>query len=225
MRAEKEAAIKLLQITDILLDGNHFPPYPVGLVSQLRDRSYKEQWELCIANKWYDVLLDGQNILQWRGDSFYFYKAPISSPSFEDFFRKYTTEVFQGYAEEELQSLEEHIRAEYDQAVDSLATFVTPLSVSYDYHPRGYRACIHPCGHFHFGVERDTRLASRSKISWLHFIYFIIRQFYPDVWDKLLGDEEQKRKIMNDFSSFRRDGNKISQEYWQDDDLLQLYLI
>ena len=44
----------------------------------------------------------------------------------------------------------------------------------------------HPAAHIHLGVDSPIRLSCKYKLKPMSFILFVLRQFYPDEWTRLL---------------------------------------
>ena len=61
-------------------------------------------------------------------------------------------------------------------------SIVTPTR--YDYAPHQYVEGRHPASHMHFGYCSEIRVATNRILSPLSFLLFVLRQYYPEYWQR-----------------------------------------
>jgi hypothetical protein len=152
----------------------------------MRGLGYRQRWERCRADGWYDYQLEDGSLFQFRyGETSFslsFLQCPYQVTPFEDFAYERLGDGWEVF--------EEELREEYEifQMTDISERSVTP--VRYDYDPALYRAGVHPAGHIHMGVDNNVRIAARKVLNPLSFAMFVVRQHYPDKWEKF-GDHPE----------------------------------
>ncbi len=181
---EVEAILKRLDLLKLRLK----PTYMNYGLATIKNKSYREVWELCNTENKYDFKLSDESLLQYCLESasplkftYSYYECPFKPIiSLEEYLQQ-----------EELQQKEEYdqYRAirEYDFLMPELKGSVTPLR--YDYDTSMYLAGSHPASHIHFGYDCDIRVATKNILRPISFMLFMIRQYYPDKWTELISEE------------------------------------
>jgi len=180
---------RILKSLDLFKDRKK-PSYRKYGASSFRNRRYVDIWEFCYNEQIYDFLLQDDSLLQFRANSFrtslevnyVYYECPyIPKVPFEKFLEQVERELDEDTDEYKWREAYEQLR------LPKLKETVTPLR--YDYSPDFYSSGRHPASHVHFGHENNIRVGTRKILRPLSFTLFIIRQCYPDQWDKLKNQE------------------------------------
>lgn len=177
---------KIFRLAEILADAIPQPVYPDGMPALMRSLNYRERWKQCINEGWYHYKLDDQSIVQFRlfdqKFSMSYIECPYQFMPFEDFAYDRMGDDWPDF--------EDDLRQEYEfyMGADVAERSVTPLR--YDYEPELYRPGFHPAGHFHVGVDNEIRMAVKNILNPISFSLFVVRQYYPKSWEKLLEDED-----------------------------------
>jgi hypothetical protein len=186
-----------------------------AMIQELRGLSYLDQWRTSLAKGWYHLLMEDQSILVFNetdtSASFSFLQCPLEIPSLREFLSDrsldYTSRNRDAYADD------------YQLVIDTadLRKHVTP--VRFDYDEKGYRCGVHPVSHIHIGLDNDIRLGYSKKMSAISFCLFIMRQFYPESWARILDRPELKRlkKSVRDYCS------TLPHDYWKVHDSIELH--
>jgi len=95
---------------------------------------------------------------------------------------------------------------------------VTPLR--YDYYPEHYVEGRHPASHFHFGNKNNVRVGTKKVLMPLSFVLFVIRQCYPEAWQKLSGMSDAEILCRNVRDSLE----DVDKEFWNKLDQWELIL-
>ena len=185
LATQVDFAWELLRKIDLAGDRAFNPDYSQVNVSAIRKMTYLEQWRFYIQNNIFDFQLSDESIIQFRvsRDSkagFYslcYYECPYRAISYAEFLRR------RGFIFSEVG---ESLLVEYDLASMSnpLKESVTPSR--YDYAPDQYKEGSHPASHIHLGHLSEVRLGTRRILKPLSFFCFVLRQYYPAHWRKLL---------------------------------------
>jgi hypothetical protein len=155
-------------------------PYVGFTPAEIRHAPYPELWETCLRKRWYDFRLVDESFFQFRRDGGYsltFYDAPVRAAGLDEFGR--------GRYGEAWEELRQEVQEEYEQYVGSLARDWPATPIRFDFSPEQYGAC-HPAAHIHFGYVSSVRLGTRRALSPEAFVLFVIRQYFPHVWPRLL---------------------------------------
>ncbi len=224
---------RILKSLDLFKERNKKPSYSSYGASSFRNRRYVDIWEFCYEKQIYDFLLQDDSLLQFRANSFrpsldvnyVYYECPyIPKESFEKFFEQAKIERGEDLDKYEL------LVEEYELRPLEKRETVTPLR--YDYSPELYSRGRHPASHIHFGYENNIRVGTRKILRPLSFTLFIIRQCYPDQWDKLKNQEGTGllcKNISVDLEDvpeeYFRELDKVSKKYFQEVvDAWEMYL-
>lgn len=181
---------KLLKDCGVSANRTLHPNYPADLPNIMRSLNYRDRWQRCIDNLWYDYSFEDGALLQFRHSersmSFSFIECPFEYPTFEDFAYERMGEDWEHFVEE--------LQSEYELMRSSEVSehSVTPLR--YDYEPDLYREGLHPAGHLHFGVDCEIRLAVRKVLNPISFVMFVVRQHYPLRWEEFLRREDAEMR-------------------------------
>lgn len=178
--AQINEAERILRSLGLLEERNYAPSYNRVKAADFRGLSYSETWEKCYSERFFDFLLADDSIMQFRASfdpldlGYAFYENPYAPlVSFDQF------------VEQELLARGDEID-EYDLVRDyqlltpELKIGVTPLR--YDYAPAQYAEGLHPASHMHFGHAGHVRVGTRKILRPLSFLFFTLRQCYPDSW-------------------------------------------
>lgn len=185
--AAKNGLESVLDQLDLLEERHSSPHYPHDMPSIVRPLPYKDMWQLSKMNMWYDYRLTDQSLLQFKREptlSYVFLESPLIALTFEEFaFREYGQD-WDVFAHE--------IRDEYELYLSSSIEERPATPVRYDYDTSLYREGVHPAGHLHIGIGNQIRLCSPRIMNPTSFCLFIVRQFYPSHWEKLLRIKERE---------------------------------
>lgn len=209
-------AEKVLVRAGVLDVRNPLPNYPAGMPAVLRKLRYREAWEQCMQEGWYDLRLLDQSIFQFKMEqeylSFGYLECPHVVLAFEDFA---FDRVGQGW-----EVIEGELRDEYEFYLnaDLAERSVTP--VRYDFEPKLYRSGVHPAGHLHFGISNEIRVSVAKVMNPMSFSLFVLRQFFPSKWEMLIS-EADAQTICREVRSNLED---VPDEYLNDLDHLELQL-
>jgi hypothetical protein len=213
----------LLSDYELLMERNKFPDYSSCGISQFRGRTYKDIWEICYGEQWYDFLLTDHALFQFRVDlscpclNYVYYDSPYDVPTYEDFLVEDC-----GFAPEELPDIGDSGRNDYETSLitSGLKAAFTPLR--YDYDPARYVAGRHPASHLHIGRANNIRIGTKKLLKPLSFVLFVLRQQYPDIWMCLLNSEEDNSPVLRNVRTNLED---IDGEFHNDIDDLEMILI
>jgi hypothetical protein len=193
----------------------HFVP-SAKIIGELRELPYLDQWRLVIEKKWYHLRLEDHSLFIFNegqgSPSYSFLHAPVVAETMREFLRNKNLDVTsanaRGFAEE------------YSLVLDTaqLRNHVLPIRFDFDY--TGYRAGVHPLAHLHFGLENNVRVAVKKSMSAEAFVLFVMRQMYPECWERLLS-QRQSFKLAK---SIRTALVALPEKYWSDLDALELHL-
>ncbi|MDP5239650.1 DUF2290 domain-containing protein [Uliginosibacterium sp. 31-16] len=187
-----------------------------GVIRELRELSYFDQWKACIENSWYNVRLEDHSLFVFNdsGEPSYSYiQAPVVAETFRGFLNRQGFDYSQRNRSEFLDDYE------LELGTAGVRLNVTPFR--YDVDGGSYMQGRHPKAHLHIGLDNQVRLALRREMTPLSFSLFVMRQAYPDCWSKLMEKSDQicLRKIV-------RDGLKlVGEEYWMAHDQIELHLV
>lgn len=213
---------KILKRFNLFNERNHFPDYTYCVPNRFRKKSYREIWEICYSEKYFDYFLSDQSIIQFQVDNsepslrYAFYEAPFSYMSYTDFLIKEC-----GFLEQDLTGIGDSLRDEYDDAyvTSSLKEIVTPIR--YDFDPLRYIEGRHPASHIHFGFSNNIRVGTIKLLRPLSFLVFIFRQCYPDIWINFLNTDEN----INLCKNVRENLDDINDSYRNPLDSLEMSLL
>ncbi|MDQ2139858.1 DUF2290 domain-containing protein [Alcaligenaceae bacterium B3P038] len=175
-------------------------------IQELRELDYLSQWRMSNAKKWYHIKLADHSLMVFHetGDaaSYSFLHSPIDAPSLREFLIASELDVNQRNEREQI----DNFQMVLDTA--SLKTHITP--VRFDYHEEGYKTGVHPVSHVHIGLNNNIRIACKKRMSAVSFSLFIMRQFYPENWERLL----QHREAIGLPKAIRSDCKDLEERFW-----------
>jgi len=192
----------------------HFVP-TADVIGELRELSYFDQWRAATENKWYHLKLEDHSLFIFNegalNPSYSFLHAPIIAPTMREFLRSKDLLVTAANVREHLE--------EYSLVLDTAEFRQHVLPIRFDYDPTGYRTGVHPLAHLHFGLENSVRVGLARGMTAEAFVLFVMRQMYPECWERLLSQRDNFKLR----SSIRTSLSAIPTPYWGDLDSLELH--
>jgi len=174
--AQVNAVKKVLQTADLYRDQNQYSNYSNFKLSEFKSMKFIEAYKNSLNERFYDYELNDNSLLQYISHSNSNYTfCYISSPFSEE------TELNNRFTGP--YPLKENF-----------------LIIRYDYQPSDYKKFCHPCAHFHFSTGNHIRLGIKKILNPISFIFFILRQCYPDEWLYYIkgnNDEKIYKNIRN----------------------------
>ncbi|WP_189630511.1 DUF2290 domain-containing protein [Roseivirga thermotolerans] len=204
---------KFLKSMDLLEEFNPNPE-KLGLnLAEIRKLSFEKLWKTHFAGNCYHFhLLDGALInFNVESQSFSYFGNPFDCMTFTDFLHEH------GYMDDSDKYV---LGPDYEQYVSECAIKEFPFAIRYDYDETSYNEGLHPVSHLHLGINNSTRIGIKKLIDPEAFIYFIVRQLYPEYWQKVLQDSKQISRIEKAKSAMPAIENK----YYNKKDQIELYL-
>lgn len=209
-------AKKCLKSLSLFRDHKAYTDYSRQDISELRLLSYDEQWRKCYDEGFYDLLLSDYSIVQFRytsAENFSFVNMPCPYLEFTDYSSFY--EQLNPKPIDEADFL-------YDIFLSSLNTKATNNYIRYDFAPMLYTEGRHPVSHLHFG-SLDVRIGTNRIYNPLTFVYFVMRQLYPESWLKLLESTSPPHSQIR--NEIRNSLSEIPAERYKNYDKLEPYLM
>lgn len=161
---------------------DHFVVSP-AIIGQLRTQSYFDQWRTALDERWYHVRLEDHSLLVFDENhgrpSYSYIQCPLELESMREYLHGTGREFNVRNAREAQQDYENL------QETSQLRVHLTPIR--YDFDPPGYRSGTHPLGHIHIGLNNSIRIGVRRAMSPISFALFVMRQMYPESWQRLLA--------------------------------------
>lgn len=228
-RAQLERIEQLLTKLALLADRQHSPNRSLG-AAHFRGKPYREVYEISIRELAYDFRLTDQGLLLFTKAgkdiktgtlSFSFYESPVAVMSYQEFVALQVGIIpSDPNYNKSIEEWADEFMSDYQGYVVSsdLKSLVTPLR--YDYKAEDYRPGAHPASHLHFGFANNVRVATRRILNPIAFTLFILRQCYPDAWQRLLSWDESETVTRN----VREFLNDVDALYWQSRDEQELFL-
>lgn len=179
-----EEARKLLSELGMLEDFQKHPTVPRDFIRICRTmENYKDLWTYLQKNRIYSFLLPDQSIILLNNASdltYSYYDCPYEVISFDEYYHS----IMESAPEE---GDKEAYKEEYLEHIDTemAERHVTPIR--YDFSPNAYRPAAHPSSHLHVGHESNYRIGCERVLTPLAFVKFVIRQAFPNEWEKYLG--------------------------------------
>ena len=209
-KAQINEAEKILKELGLYSDRRHWPAYNQYGASSFRGKNYLKIWETCFKEQLYDFKLDDDSLIQFRANSFdpldinYIYlECPLCKLVSFDKFTEREVELAVDKDEDELLRL-----YEFYTTMSGKKDAVTPIR--YDYSPELYKAGCHPASHVHFGHSSEIRLGAKKILRPLSFLFFVIRQCYPDIWVQFIQKDNADHLCRN----IREHLDDIAEECW-----------
>jgi len=192
-KASIELSKKLIRELMPVRGENPLPIYSDSLVKTVRGLPYFDEWRTYVNGSHYDVQLGDGGLFQFKHQprdktilSYAFFECPlVGMITYEEFIKEYFG------ADPDAGGDDVDASDEYETFLDQCERrpHVTPLR--YDYSPDLYREGVHPAAHIHFGYGSEIRVSCKKQMCPLSFALFVIRQMYPEIWEKkfhLRGD-------------------------------------
>jgi hypothetical protein len=185
------------------------------IIRAQRELSYERMWRLAHDKKWFHIQFEDLSIIQFQNypsPSYHLIECPLDVPPLSEFLAGMNLDYRTRHNAD--------ITELYDEAIDTanLRKYVTPIRYDRDF--GSYRQGIHPAAHIHIGLDNNVRLAlSREMTPW-SFLLFIIRQRYPENWERLLGGTFSK-SLRN---SVRDNLPLVPIKYWDGHDFSEIAL-
>jgi hypothetical protein len=219
--AQINEAEKILDELGLYRDRYYRPIYNQYKASFFRGKNYLEIWQSCFDNQLYDFKLDDDSLIQFRANSFvpldisYAYlECPFYKPvPFEKFVE---LQAVLGEDKDEFDLLREY---DFYIATPQRKDAVTPIR--YDYRPGLYMEGRHPASHVHFGHSNEIRLGAKKILRPLSFLFFVIRQCYPDIWIQFTQKDKAELLCRN----IREHPDDIAKECWNKLDDWEMVLV
>lgn len=195
--------------------GNDHFVLKAATVSHLRELSYLDQWKTSRSEEWFHIEMEDLSLFLFAegGTSSYSYlQCPLDVPSYRNFLEQRGLEF-------SMQNKRENVN-DYSMLLDTagLRQHLTPMR--YDLDPNGYKSGVHPLAHLHIGLDNNVRLGLRKKMTPLAFVLFVMRQAYPESWERLL----QQNEAVNLPKKIRPECNDVENVWWQQQDQLEHHL-
>lgn len=142
--------------------------------ASLKEKSYKDIWEYIYKNYYATFVLADRSLVLFsikedrKESSFSYLENPYFYISKSEFEKEFETDDDFLYEQYLMERVKEH---------------VTPIR--YDFYPKDYNSGLHPAAHMHIGHNNEIRIGCACLLTPLLFIFFIIRQCYPEKWIEL----------------------------------------
>lgn len=160
------------------------PDYSRLNVPALRKMAYSENWRTLLANSWLDFVLVDGSLLQFR----YEIRRGVEQPSFTFLHCPYEMLSYEQFLVEIMNTSYAEVRDsqwhQYEQYADMASPRPFPTPLRYDFDPGAYRPGRHPASHIHVGIDNQVRFGVMKVMSPFSFTSLVLRQVYPDAWDK-----------------------------------------
>lgn len=156
------------------------------MIAELKDLDYLNQWRTIRSREWFHIEMEDLSFFTfWEGGgkcSYSYVACPLDIPSYRDYLSGIGLEFT-------VQNRRER-QDDYEMLLETadLRKHITPIR--YDLDPLGYRPGVHPLAHMHVGLQNNVRLGISKKLTPLAFVFFVMRQSYPDSWERLLKHAE-----------------------------------
>lgn len=194
----------------------HFSLTP-AIIQRLRELPYLERWKESIANQWYHVLLEDHSFLTFSSTansaSYAYLQCPLDAPTF----REFTLDLGQPYNAATRNALAD----DYQMVLDTASRRANVTPIRYDYDENGYRRGVHPVSHIHFGLDNNVRLGFSKRLTPASFALFVMRQMYPECWERILNHQEAARLP----KAVRLDCIALNEPNWHEQDQVELHLV
>ena len=203
----------LLRSINLLEEYNTYPEQIDLSLSEVRKCNYHDLWKIYFTNNYYHFRLIDDSLFYFNpaNFSFSFIDNPLDCISFNDFIM-----------EHDLTSEEDQyiLYPDYEQYLSECSFKEFPLPIRYDYDENSYNEGLHPVSHLHIGEGNNARIGLIHKLDPESFVYFIIRQIYPEYWKEILNKDGCLKRI-------NTNKNKlvvIDNNHYNSRDQLEMYL-
>ncbi len=186
-----------------------------AIIRTQRELPYDKMWKAAYDNSWFHIQFDDLSLIQFQqtpSPSYHFLECPLDVPTQRDLLASLGMDFRKRHDAAFLEL--------YAEAVET-ASFrrnVTPIRYDRDF--GSYRSGVHPAAHLHIGLDNDIRLGLPREMTPLAFILFVIRQKYPDNWERVLNSNLASSLQRNVRSSLI----PLPGQYWQEADLCEMSL-
>lgn len=201
----------------------HFPVSDFGtgrfvvdprIVGDLRVLPYVERWKKALSSDWYHIRMADHSVFifsEGSRPSYSYLQSPVQVVTFSSY--------LESIGERDTPRVRAQHREDYMRVFDTapLREHVTPIR--FDYDAASYREGVHPAAHIHIGLENEIRIAT-NKMSAASFVMFVMRQIYPQCWERLLAREKRDRLVR----PIRCRESSLPVSVWTEVDRIALYL-
>lgn len=186
-----------------------------AIIRAQRELSYERMWRLAHDNSWFHIQFEDLSIIQFQNapsPSYHFIECPLDVPPLSEFLNALQVEYRKRYHSD--------VAELYSEAIETanLRRHVTPIRYDRDFN--GYRRGIHPAAHLHIGLENNVRLALPREMTPWSFLLFVIRQKYPQSWERLLNSGMAQHFE----NGVRQNLPLVPEDYWGGHDLSEIAL-
>lgn len=162
------------------------PQYPSSPRAYFKGMHYKDIWRTCLQNRYYHFQLFDNSLLYFEhinSDevSLSYYDFPYDAVNYIEFINSY------GYL---YADVGDELREDYDDYITTCAIKESVSSMRYDVSYEQYDEGKHPISHLHIGHNNTVRIRTEKLLGPLAFLYFVLRQNYPDYWKKFVKDKD-----------------------------------
>lgn len=179
-------AKNILESLSILEKYNPRIFYGDNPVSQLRGKSYIEQWEIYTKNYWFHILLSDGSLLIFDNNSYRYLMSPVQTPTRDEFIHSEFGDEWDDFDEEQQNDYlsSSDFAINFQNYVDSITSHspYTPIRYDMSLDVDEYCKYTHPAFHLHIGFENNSRIPVKIKMTPFSFCLFILSTFYPKVW-------------------------------------------
>ena len=217
-RASINRASELCSNLKLRVWHNPLPRYPPDMAANARKLTFQKEWDLYQSSSLFDIRLVDGALFQFKEQpkdrsifSYTFLECPYAARSYSEF----VSDTF-GVEDPSFQFWEDY--SNYVVQCE-LRESVTP--VRYDFSPNLYREGIHPTSHIHMGHRSEVRLACQRVMQPLSFFLFIVRQYYPAIWEEALHTHKEAESLAK---LVRADLDEVKVTGFKGKDFWELYL-
>ena len=169
-----------------------YPSYPTSPRAFFKGLLYSEVWKKCLQNRYYHFQLHDNSLIYFASDSdraisLSYYEYPYDAMTYDEFIVSYDFT----YGE-----IGEELREEYGDYLTTCDIKESINNVRYDLCYDQYVEGKHPVSHIHIGYNGNIRIRTERIMGPLSFLMFIIRQHYPDYWEKYTVTKK-KQTLLN----------------------------
>ena len=194
----------------------HFNENPNRLeredICTLKKMSFLEKYLFLYRKRAYSFFLNDLSLVGFENSStgYYYYQTPYDN--WKDFL-----ELYDMHDEEALR--------DSDFLTDELHERQSHFIVRYDYNEAQYKPGLHPVAHIHLGYDTEIRIGCQRKLKPTSFILFIFRQFYPQLWDRIISANKESLAHVDILKSVRINLEKINDKFLSEQDQYEMYLL
>lgn len=208
---------KILQSLD--MDGEYVsnPQYPKSPRAYFKGMTYVEIWKACLNNRFYHCQLHDSSLMYFgfTGEDLFslcFYQFPFDAATYSEFIDELGFTYFE---------VGENLRDDYEDYLSTCKVRESISTIRYDINYDLYKEARHPVSHIHIGHENHIRIRTEKIMGPLSFLYFILRQQYPEKW--ILYSHDVEKYLLH--NQMRNNLTVINGSYLSDWDKCELYLL